>query len=148
MPNTDKLKSGDVITIEKFDLPRIGNKIKTIWCVYLGKDGSFDTPIYIYFCRTTTQESDFKPGGNRCGHKYKKFIKGQYGFEDDCILDYNERPYTDITEEKFNLFIITVKGHLPNNIMQEIWKNCSKYLLPLQKKSIRDSFLIAGIKIK
>lgn len=150
MPDiTDTLKSGDVIKISNFDLPRIGNEIKNIWGIYLGIDGIFDCPVFIYFCRTTTQEKDFGPGGNRASHKYIKFISGQYGFEDDCLIDLNERPFTDITKEKFTSFTIEKKGYLPDSIIQEIWDLClKKYLNTPQKKSIKDSFLKANINIR
>jgi len=147
--HTDTLLSGDVIKINNFDLPHKGDVTKSIWCIFLGMDSIFDCPIIVYFCRTTTQKDDFQPGGKRENHEYKKFSKGQYGFEDDCLLDYCERAYADITKEKFNSYIIEKRGRLPDNIIREIWNKCiQKYLNQPQKKSIRDSFAKANITIK
>ncbi len=149
MPDsTDTLVSGDVVKITNFDLPNKGNETKDIWCIYLGIDSIFDCTIFVYFCRTTTQKNDFETG-NRTGHKYKEFLKGQYGFENDCLIDFHERPYANITKEKFNSFTIEKKGHLPDSVIQELWNLClKKYLNTPQKKSIKDSFLKASINIK
>ncbi|MCL2154419.1 MAG: hypothetical protein FWH53_02005 [Leptospirales bacterium] len=147
--NTEELTAGDIITIENFDLPDIGDTEKRIWCIYMGMDSILDYPIYVYFCRTTTQKEDFEKGGNRDGHKFIEFSKGQYGFEKTCLLDLNERPKANITQEKFNSYIITKKGRLPDFRIKEIFNKClTEFLLPRQLKSVRDSLAQVGIYIK
>lgn len=147
--NTDRVKPGDVITIESFDLQNLGGKDKRIWSIYMGMDGLFDSPVFVYFCRTTTQIHDFKPGGKRENHKYRLLSKGQYGFEEDCLLDFSEKPYTGITKEKFNSYTVDIKDRLPDQIIKEIFEKCIKrYLNQFQQTSIRDSLAKVGINIK
>jgi len=147
--NTSNLKAGDIITIDDFDLSQIGDDEKRIWCVYLGMDSLLEIPIFVYFCRTTTQKKDFERGGKREGHKYIEFSQGQYGFERSCLLDLEEKPYSSIPQEKFNSYTITVKGRLPDDMIRRIFNTClKKRLLPKQLKSVRDSLANIGLHIK
>ncbi len=149
--NSEKITPGDVVVIDCFNLQHKGGKDKPVWVIFLGKDSVFGCPILVYFCRTTSQCKDFEPGGNREGHKFKRFDKGQFGFEEDCLIDYDEPIYSDITKEKFNSYKLTVKGHLPNHILQEIWKayiKNNRYLNKPQRISIRESFAKYGIDVK
>jgi len=150
MPDyTNELLPGDIIVLDKFDMQHFPGEDKPIWIIYFGVDSIFDCPIFVYFCKTTTRIDDFKSGRKRDSHKYKKFSKGQYGFEEDCLIDFNEKPYTDITKEKFNSYTITKKGRLPNQDIKEIFERClKKYLITPQLKSVRDSLAKAEIYIK
>ena len=76
-------------------MPRIGDSTKHIWAIYLGRDSIFNCPLIVYFCRTTTQIEDFQTGGNREGRKYIEFKKGKFGFDEDCLIDLGEKPYTN-----------------------------------------------------
>lgn len=146
--NTEKFKAGDIITIDNYDLPDIGDTEKRIWGIYLGMDSIVECTIFVYFCRATTQKKDFQQGGRRYGNKFIEFSKGQYGFERDCLVDLDERPkYT--TKEKFNSFVIVKKGELPEDRIREIYNKClTEKLSKVQLKNIRDSLANAGIHIK
>jgi len=144
--NTERLKVGDIILIENFDMQHIGDIEKDIWAVYMGMDSFLDYPVLVYFCRATTQKRNFKknciefPEG-----KYEK-----YGFKKPCLLDLNEKPYK-VEKEKFNTYNITKidKERLPKDIIIRIVDVCLKeYLSPAQLKNIKDSMSKVGINYK
>ena len=149
--NTESLTVGDIILIEKFDLPNIGNDIKDIWAVYMGIDSSLDYPILVYFSRVTTQKKDFEKGGNRESHRYIDFPEEEYkkyGFSEPCLLDLNERPYK-VEKDKFNKYTIVKKKRLPNDFIKRIFDVCLKeYLSPAQLRNIKNSMSQVGINYK
>ena len=143
--NTESLKVGDIILIKDFDLQHIGDVEKDIWAVYMGIDSFLDYPIFVYFCRATTQKRDIKkdciefPEG-----KYEK-----YGFSKPCLLDLKERPYK-VTQEKFNTYTIVIKGHLrQTDYIKKIFVVCLReYLSDAQLKNIKNSMSKVGINYK
>jgi len=90
------LKPGTVFKWKNFPYPRIGDKIKPRWFICLGDTGKLLTPILAHFCATTTSIEDFRPGGNRESHHYLKLErKNHLCFDADCILDFDEPPFSE-----------------------------------------------------
>jgi hypothetical protein len=143
------LEIGTVFKWNNFPLPRYDNKIKARWFIYLGETGPFSQIAIIYLITTTTRIDHFHPGGDRAGHSYFKFEVPQFPvFEEDCILDFDDPPYT-IEKEKFlkKQGDISVKGKLKEDTIRMIYKkllqasSCSKVIM----LDIHDSFNKAGI---
>ena len=64
-------------------------------------------------------------------------------------LDLNEKPYKDVTKDKFNTYNIIKKGRLPNDLIKRIFDICLKrYLSKAQQKNIKDSLSKVGINYK
>jgi len=121
------LKPGTVFKWNRFPYPRIGSEIKSRWFIFLGDTGILLTPIIIHFCTTTTSIKDFKPGGNRESHFYLKFETKKYPcFDADCILDFDEPPFTELRESLEKNKDIEIKGQLNKETMKLIYKGILK----------------------
>ena len=116
------MKPGTVFKWNKFPTPKLGGELKSRWFIYLGDTGILSKPILAHFSTTTTSVYDFKSGGNRVSHRYFSLKKTKYPFfDEDCILDYDEVPYS---EQKRILEIntdIEVKGHLDREGLRSIY---------------------------
>lgn len=148
-----RLKVGDVIRWNDFPYPKEG-EIKPRWFIYLGRSSNITHPIFLYFCTTTTQLQYFNAGGNRAHHTLKRFDVRQFSiFEENCILDYEEGIYDNLTEDKFIKCEanIEMKGSLDSDTMRNIYKQylksdiCSrKILIDLHESFNQDG--ITGLK--
>lgn len=87
------LQVGTVIRWNNFPDPRYGTEIKPRWFIYLGRTDSLSNPIIIHIATTTTQLQHFESGGIRANHSHYKFSSKDTPFDEDCILDYEEKPY-------------------------------------------------------
>lgn len=142
------MKPGDVFLWKDFPYPNKGGDIKPRWFIYLGNAGIFETPIFAYICTTTTQIDDFQKGGKREKHRHFLFRKGDYPFEEQCILDYDELPYINIKKEEIEgTSAIEVRGTLDARTMRVIYEGIysSRLYSPRVKRDIRDSLNMIGI---
>lgn len=122
------MNAGSVIKWIDFPNPRHGDEIKTRWFICLGKTGLFVKPEFLYLCTTTTNFVDFEKGEKREGHRKIHFYSNSSPFEEDCILDIDETPYS-IEESKINNNSnIMHKGKLIENKLREIYNQI--YLSP------------------
>lgn len=142
------MKPGDVFWWKEFPFRRKGGETKPRWFIYLGDSGIFSQPVFAFICTTTTQIDDFKRGGNRENHQRYFFKKGEFPFEAECILDFDEPPFADITKEDLEKNPnIEIRGTLSPRVMREIYEgiyNCRLYS-PRVKRDVRESLNLVGI---
>lgn len=115
------LEVGDIFIWDNFPYPITG-EIKRRWFVYFGDDGIFG--IYVYIFTTTTNF-------NRQDEDSILFKKGEYNFEEDCILNVGLEGYNKIlTIEDIKKYInngdINKKDKLPENKIREIYNKVLK----------------------
>ena len=141
------MKAGDVFRWVNFPYPQIGTEIKPRWFIYLGNSPSYLTPIIAYLCTTTTSLMDFEKGGRREGHKYYRFGKGKYPFEEECVLDFYERPFSFSKQELETNKDIEIRGSLDDGTIREIYEGIyhSSYYSRQEKIDIHDSLNLIGI---
>ena len=142
------MKPGTVFRWREFLYPKFGGESKARWFIYLGDTGPFSTPILAHICTTTTSLDDFEPGGNRANHRHLFIKRARYPFfDEDCILDYDEEPYSSKKEVLESNPEIEVKGELDQNCMKDIyygiWK--SNYYSPKVVLDIHSSLNQIGI---
>ena len=120
------MRVGTVIKWNDFKDGRKGGDTKSRWFIYLGDSGYFSVQLLIYICTTTTNESDFQKGGKRENHSYKRFLASNTPFDEDCILDFDESPFS-YTKEIFERNPdIEEKGFLDNNTLISVYKGILK----------------------
>jgi len=143
-----EFKVGTVFKWNNFPDPKIGSEIKPRWFIYLGASSIFSNPIISYISTTTTKIKDFDQGGKRESHNKIDFLKGNFPFEEDCVLDLDEG-YYPIENSKLEIVEeIEIKGELDKNIMKRIYNG----ILKSEKYSkrvlldIQNSFNQAGIE--
>lgn len=142
------MKPGDILLWKDFPYPQMGGKIKPRWFIYLGDSGILSNPIFAYICTTTTQMADFEKGGKREGHRHFCFKKGEFPFESDCLLDYDESPYHHLTKQELEKNTnIQVMGNLGQRLMREIYEGIysSRSYSRIIKRDIRESINLIGI---
>ena len=116
------MKPGTVFKWNNFPYPRIGDEIKSRWFVCLGNTGLLSTPIIVHFCTTTTSIRDFKSGGKRSSHRFLLFEKTRYPcFEENCILDFDEPPFSEPLGTLESNKDIEIKGELDNQTLKFIY---------------------------
>lgn len=113
------LEIGTVFRWDNFPLPRYGNETKARWFIYLGETRTFSQIAIIYLGTTTTQTAHFQSGGTRSGHGHFRSEARQFpAFEEDCILDFDDPPYSIENEMFLNKQgDIAVKGKLREDTM-------------------------------
>jgi len=114
----------------------------------LGDTGLLSTPIIVYFCTTTTSEDDFKPGGRRENHRFLKFEKKKYPcFDEDCLLDFDEPPFTEPGKSLESHKDIEIKGELDKYTLKSIYEGVlrSQFYSPRVLLDIHSSLNQIGI---
>jgi hypothetical protein len=65
---------------------------------------------------------DFGRGGKRESHRFFKFERKKYTcFEEDCILDFDERPRSEQEQSLMSNKDIEIKGELDKQTMRSIY---------------------------
>jgi hypothetical protein len=117
------LKPGTIFRWNNFPYPKIGNEIKSRWFICLGDTGLLSYPILIHMCTTTTSMDDFKRGGTRESHRVFSFEKKRYPcFDEDCILDFDERPYSLPEGTLGSNSDIEIRGELDKQTLKAIYE--------------------------
>lgn len=76
--------------IKWLDYPfQADQEVKDRWFVYLGTSSFLENPLFVYICTATTQKHHYQYRGKRSHHQCLSFKKGQFGFEQDCLVDPN-----------------------------------------------------------
>jgi hypothetical protein len=103
-------------------------------------------------CTSTTQEQYYEPGSRRCGNPIVKIKSGQFGFDEDCILDFKiGMVHDEITSailEKYKADIMRVSNilEIDCNFMRMIYNKILKSGYPPKIiLDIHESFNCAGI---
>lgn len=138
---------GTVFRWEDFPTPRIG-EIKARWFVYLGDSGYFSQVLIAYICTTTSQTHHFETGGDRESHDHFLFKKSPHSpFEDDCALDFDERPHSVEKARLENNPNIEQKGRLDDHTLRIIYNRVlrSRAYSKVILRDIHESFNKAGI---
>jgi hypothetical protein len=130
-----------------FPEPRFGTEKKARWFIYLGESGPFFKPTIAYISTTTTNINEFKKGGSLQSHDYCVFSAKTSPFEEDCILDYDNQPYSPLREKLLNNADIEIKGKFDTNTMKMIYNRLikSSAISPIILQDIHESFNRAGI---
>jgi len=139
------MKVGKVFKWINFPYPYIGDK-KDRYFVYLGKTRYGFSPVMIYCCTTTTQRHYYSTG-NRKKHHIHQFKANEYGFADDCILDFDPG-MESIPETNFHKYQSKINevGLLPDSILKILWKQILEADISVKiKTDIHTSFNLAGI---
>lgn len=138
---------GTVFRWKDFPEPRSG-EVKARWFIYLGDSGPFSQVLIAYLCTTTTQIHHFKSGGNRSSHDHHLFQKAPSSpFEEDCILDFDERPHAVAKSTLENNPCIEPKGKFDEQTLRMIYNRIlkSKFFSKVVLRDIHESFNKAGI---
>ena len=143
------MKVGDVIRWNNFPDPRYAQPLgKARWFICLGKSSSITPPVKFYIHTTTTQIQSFQPGGPSEKHPHLVFNAGEFGFEETCVLDIQEGPYScSESDINRNLSNIEIKGTLDNRTLITIYNlvNESPNIPKITKRIIRESLSLIGI---
>ena len=146
------LKIGDVIKWNNCPFRKdLKSKKKPRWWIYLGKrqDGS----SLLIMVTATTQTQYYKVGEDRFKNKRISIKKGDFGFNDDCLIDldigisYDEIAEAELSEHQADIEPISNIKETRETFMREIYnKICESRKTPLRiKKDIHYSFNLAGI---
>ena len=121
-------------------------KSKRRWFIYLGKTGYGTIPVIVHAGTTTTQFQYYQKGHVRSRHKHMEFKRGKYGFNDDCLIDFDEDIH-GISETKIlSNEDIEMCGHIPNHLLVKMYSliRISDNSL-MVRKDIFHSFRDSGI---
>jgi hypothetical protein len=138
---------GDVFRWVSFPYPQIGQEIKSRWFIYLGNTTPFLHPVIAHICTTTTVKEDFEKGGRRESHGCFRFERGKYPFDQECLLDFDEEPYSFSKQELESHKDIEVKGTLDHRTLRDIYEGIyrsNQYSRKI-KADIRESLNQIGI---
>ena len=130
-----------------YPYPKSG-EVKPRWFIYLGRTSAMSTPIFAFLCTTTTQVSEFAPGGKRGNHDIRRFDASSKIFEQPCVLDFDEEihPVTQVTIDNCQ-DKIEQKGRLDTETMRSIYNRFMRSGIISKKVLIdmHDSFNRDGI---
>lgn len=117
------MKPGTIFRWDNFPFPKIGDEIKPRWFICLGDTGLLSCPVFVHICTTTTAMDDFKHGGKRESHRVFRFEKKRYPcFSEDCILDFDERPYFELQGALESNKDIEIMGELDKQTLKSIYE--------------------------
>jgi hypothetical protein len=140
---------GDIFCWDNFpDIADQTSKIKPRLFIYLGKTSSFQTPVILYICTTTTQCQHYESGEDRFTNSFIRLPKGEGGLLYDSILDLTMSFY-DMELGRIDSCASDIRtiGHLKSDRLRQIYKEIvsSRRISKMQKRDIRDCFSNAGI---
>jgi hypothetical protein len=106
--------------------PRFDEIVKSRWFVLLGTTGYFAQVALVHCATTTSQTEHYLPGGSREKKDHWKIqVKEIPLFEQDCILDFDEQPFSiplSQLEEALSRGQIEEKGILPEDKIRMAYK--------------------------
>lgn len=141
------MRLGTVFRWNDFPYRNAGG-VKPRWFIFLGRTGHFTSPVIFYISTATTQLHHYKPSGNRAGHLVYRFLKGEFGFAEECIVDFSQDPYDiegyTIENHKKD---IEVRGVLTEDVLLRMYRliSESRYIPKRKKLDIYECFCKAGI---
>ena len=121
---------------------------KSRWFVYLGTTGPLQIHVSVFICTATTKLKHYGPGGSRQGHRVMRIQAGQYGFQQDCVIDVDigtmDFPETIMTSRKSD---INQMGQFQDQEMRQLWNliRDSGEIPHIVKLDIRDSLQRSGL---
>ncbi|MHB1253220.1 MAG: hypothetical protein ACYCZ1_03550 [Candidatus Humimicrobiaceae bacterium] len=143
------MKIGDVFRWNDYPKQKDGN-LKARWFIYLGLSSILSNPQNVFLLPATSQTDLYKSGGRRQSHKnIMKFSNGDYGFEDETIVDLNFFENNWVLKE-FNNYTNNMarKGSIPNNQLKQIYDlilNSGEYIARIIIIDIRRNLNNIGI---
>jgi len=146
------IELGTVFRWNNFPFPRYPNNENTNkprWFICVGFSGEFAQVAVAYLCTTTTQVEKFQSSGVRSGHAHFVFKTSQFDFfEEDCVIDFDERPYTMSKEQLKALETeIEIMGILDEQTLRMVYNQLrrSRFISFIELSDIHNSFNMAGI---
>lgn len=104
------------------DFPyQINGEIKSRLFIYLGKSHFSIEPQFAYLFTTTTKFNHYKKDGDRKNNSFTIFEKGEYCFDERCILDLDSGLHEIEISLLENNNKIIIKDTLPNDKLKEIY---------------------------
>ncbi|MBW8003070.1 MAG: hypothetical protein FVQ80_13800 [Planctomycetes bacterium] len=143
------MKIGAVFFWSNFHKYKSG-KLKGRWFIYLGKTVYGMKPERSHIGTTTTKLRYYEKGGYRHNNIIYRFSAGEFGFEEDCILDVDNDINAEFTSKIENNPEITVKGFLDNSSLEKLYVYIrdSKRIDKMVKQDIFHSFRSAGLNVR
>lgn len=143
------MDAGTVIKWNNFHDRQYEGEVKPRWFVYMGDTGPFSVFRIAYLFTTTGQVDKFAPGGQREGHTHCSFSPQTSPFEQPCMMDFDEEPYTYQLSFIENHPDIDVKDKLSVQDIQMIYNRIlrSSTLNRMGKLNIYDSLVRSGVPI-
>jgi|GEM_PF-1473369 hypothetical protein len=117
------------------------------WLLYLGKSGSFDYPVVVYVFSSTTQLYHFIAGGDKENSPYRKYVKGRYGFTEDCVICFDDI-IDYLTEKDLEVYEPICIDKFDNDELRNVY-NCilkSNKVKQIAKIDIHTNLSKKGIK--
>ena len=81
------MKIGEVFVWRSFPDAKFPGERKDRWFVYIGETSALQLTVIATIVTSTTQVQHYARGAARSNHAHVHIQKGQYGFEQDCVLD-------------------------------------------------------------
>ena len=116
------MTAGTVIRWNNFPESRIvEGEPKSRWFVHLGKSSALINPVFFHLSTTTTQLHHFEKGGDRAKHPFCLLRASDTSFDQDCIVDLYEPPYSFTEELLTGNADIEFKGGLTEQYLRQIY---------------------------
>jgi len=142
------MQSGDVFRWNNFPDPKYkAEDIKARWFVYLGDTGKIISPLIVYLITATTNIASMDPGGIKHGHTVCRYHPKSSPFDQECIIDINERTYPVDAKAIEGNPDIEIKGPLTADQMRELYNKLvkSRFYNRIELKDIHRGFNDVGI---
>lgn len=125
-----------------------GRDAKPTWFICLGKTPIFESPLFLYVIRTTTQIDHFKPEGNRAGVPHVDFKMGECGFTEHCVAAIDDF-IDNMTADAFSSLDPVEMGTLSETKAHSLYNMilASKKIMPRAKVLIHDGLgsIVSGL---
>ncbi len=116
------MKAGTVIRWENFPDARIvEGELKARWFVHLGRSTALVDPVFLHLSTTTTQLHHFQKGGDRAKHAFCFLKASDTPFDQDCVIDLFEPPYSFTEEVLTGNTNIEFRGELTEQYLRQIY---------------------------
>lgn len=142
------MKVGTVLFWDRF--VQVGGQWKARWFIYLGKTSYGISPARAYLGTTTTQLLYYAEGGYRSQHSIMRFSRGEFGFQEECVLDVDTDIQSTLLRRLESGQDITTRGCLDSLRLQRLFQSISRShgIDGITKQEIFASFRDAGIRIR
>jgi hypothetical protein len=142
------MRIGSVFYWDRF--VQVHGQWKARWFIYLGKTSYGVSPARAHVGTTTTQLLHYAAGGYRSQHRIMRFSRGEFGFQEDCVLDVDTDVQSAYVQRLESGEDITAKGCLDNQRLERLYEliSSSHGIDKITKNEIFLCFRNAGIRVK
>ena len=142
------MKVGTVLFWDQF--VQVRGQWKARWFIYLGKTSYGISPSRAHLGTTTTQLLYYDEGGYRSQHSVMRFSPGEFGFQEECVLNVDTDIQSALLSRLESGQDITTRGCLDSHRLERLFEliSHSHGIDRITKQEIFASFRDAGIKIR